>query len=201
MTLMLSLCGFLLGLALGICVLVAYQLPFAPMRWVLTFYTSFFRGTPLLVQAFFIYYGLPVLIGMDMPAFLAGCLALGCNSSAFVGETLRGSLSSVSEGQAHAGKALGLSPTAIWLHILLPQALRDAVPPLTNEFSMLLRGTSAMSAITLMELTRASQVVMNQTMQPIEVFVLAGGIYFCVQWLFSTLARVLERYSSVSDAR
>lgn len=201
MTLMLSLCGFLLGLVLGICVLVAYHVPVKPLRWALAFYTSFFRGTPLLVQAFFIYYALPILVGLDIPAFLAACLALGGNSSAFVGEILRGSLSSVSKGQRDAGRALGLSSTSIWLHILLPQALRDAIPPLTNEFSLLLRGTSVMSAITLMELTRASQVVMNQTMQPIEVFVLAGAVYFCVQWLFSKAARMLERLSAVSDIR
>ena len=201
MTLALSGCGFALGLVLGIVMLLAYQVPFTPLRGCLMLYTSFFRGTPMLVQALSIYYCLPALVGGDMPPFLAGCLALGLNSSAFISETLRASLSSVSVGQRNAAKALGLSAVATWLHILLPQALRAAIPPLTSEFSMLLRGTSVLSAITLVELTRASKLVMDQTMQPIEAFVLAGALYFCVQWLVSWSARCLERYTAAGSVR
>ena len=123
---------------------------------IISFYISFIRGTPLLVQIFLIYYVLPVF-GLNLGPFSAGIFALTLNSAAFVTEILRGGLASVPKGQFEAAKSLGISGYALWWKIILPQTFITSIPPLVNEFTMVLKATALLSVITVVELMSVSQ--------------------------------------------
>ncbi len=191
-TIQVSALGVLLGTGLGIVILLIRQCSVWPARWFANIYLSFFRGTPVIVLAFFVYYALPGLLGLDISAYWAGVLALGLNSSAFISEILRSGLSSIPRGQFEAGNALGLNSASIWRYVILPQVFRTTLPPLTNEFIILIKATPALSVITLVELTRTAQIVMNQTFRPMEAFMAAAILYFCLLFTLSNATRYLE---------
>lgn len=187
--------GFLLGLAVGLLLLMMKRAPFAPLRWLADVYVSFIRGTPLLVQIFFVYYALPGLIGVDLPAFMAGFLSLSLNSGAFVTEIFRGGLSSLPDGQWEAANALGLSRWTTWRRVILPQLFTRVLPPLTNEFTMLVKASPLLSVITVVELTRSAQLVMLQTYMPVEAYLVAAVLYFVVLASMSHVTRRVEFWS------
>lgn len=190
-TLQVSAAGALLGLLLGI-VLMLMRRGVRLLRAASAIYISFFRGTPLIVQIFFVFYALPGITGIELSPYIAGVMALGMNSSAFVAEILRGGMSAIPKGQFEAAYALGMSKWAMWRKVLLPQLFRSCIPPLTNEFTILLKATPPLSAITLIELTRTAQLVMNQTFRPMEAFVTAAMLYFVVLFCLSLATRRLE---------
>ncbi len=184
--------GIALGICLGIVILAIREAGTRPLVVFAKVYLSFFRGTPIIVLAFFIYYALPALINLDMPAYWAGVMALGLNSSAFISEILRGGLNSIPKGQNEAALALGLKDFHIWKYILLPQVFRTTLPPLTNEFTILVKATPALSVITLVELTRTAQIVMNETFRPMEAFVVSASLYFILLLCLSNAIRFME---------
>jgi polar amino acid transport system permease protein len=155
-------------------------------------YISLIRGTPLLVQIFFIYYALPGLIGIDFNPFVAGVLALSLNSGAFVTEILRAGISAIPRGQMEAAKALGLRRAVVWSRVILPQVFAVILPPLTNEFTMLVKASPLLSVITVVELTRTAQQIMIYTYRPVEVMLAAAALYFVICFLLSTISRRLE---------
>lgn len=181
------------GLAVGLALLALLQSRRPVLRWIVRIYTSFVRGTPLLVQIFLIYYALPGLLRIDMPAYAAGVLALSLNSGAFVVEILRGALSAIAKGQHEAAQALGLPPFVAWRHVIAPQLLRHALAPMLNELTMLVKASALLSVITVVELTRVAQNTMNMTFRPVEAFVTAGAFYFLILFALGSLARALER--------
>ncbi|MCP4328109.1 MAG: amino acid ABC transporter permease [Alphaproteobacteria bacterium] len=199
-TFVVSLLGALLGIVVGVVLLLLRRQPLAPLRWFAAVYVSFVRGTPLLVQIFLVYYALPGLTGIDLPAFTAGVLALSLNSGAFVTEIVRGSLTAVPDGQFEAARALGLPRTVIWGRVIMPQVFRLSLPPLMNEFTMLVKASPLLSVITVVELTRTAQTVMNVTYRPIEAFATAAVIYFVMLFVISSLSRVVERRMAVQRA-
>ena len=194
-TLGVSVPGFLLGLVFGFFLLICQRSPFKLIYWLSGIYISFVRGTPILVQIFFVYYALPGLLGIDLPPFTAGFLTLSLNSGAFVAEILRGGLADLPKGQWEAANALGMSRYTIWTRVIIPQLFVRTLPPLTNEFTLLLKASPLLSVITVVELTRAAQVVMLQTYLPIEAYLFAGFIYFCMLSLMSYATRRLEVWS------
>lgn len=199
-TLTVSLLGAALGILFGSVLLFARRSKVAPLRYLAEIYVSVVRGTPLLVQLFLVYYALPSLIGIDLPAFPAGVLALSLNSGAFVSEILRGGLTAIAKGQFEAGLALGLSRPVIWLRIMLPQLFRMVLPPLVNEFTILVKASPLLSVITIVELTRTAQNIMNVTYRPIEAFSVAAAFYFVILSTLSGFARALERRVAVRAA-
>ena len=192
--------GFLLGLLVGLMLLLMARAPFAPLRWFAATYVSFVRGTPLLVQIFFVYYALPGLTGVNIPAFVAGFLSLSFNSGAFVTEIFRGGLSSLPQGQWEAADALGLSRSTTWRRVILPQLFIRVLPPLTNEFTMLVKASPLLSVITVVELTRSAQLVMLQTYMPVEAYLVAAALYFVVLTSMSHVTRRVESWSERSRA-
>lgn len=192
--------GFLLGLVVGLLLLAMQRAPLAPLRWLAAIYVSFIRGTPLLVQIFFVYYALPGLVGVDLPAFAAGFLSLSLNSGAFVTEIFRGGLSSLPQGQWEAADALGLSRRITWRRVILPQLFIRVLPPLTNEFTMLVKASPLLSVITVVELTRSAQLVMLQTYLPVEAYLVAAALYFVVLTSMSHVTRRMESWSQRSRA-
>lgn len=199
-TIAVSLPGALLGILVGLVLTAAKRSSFLPIKWIGSIYISFIRGTPLLVQIFFVYYALPGLIGINVSAFYAGILALGLNSGAFVTEILRAGLSGIPRGQWDASDALGINRLTAWRKVILPQLIVRIIPPLTNEFTMLVKASPLLSVITVVELTRTAQHVMNETYRPIEAFIVAAIIYFIMLSALSYATRRVERWSEESRA-
>ncbi len=192
--------GFLLGLVVALILLGMQRAPFAPLRWVAHLYISLIRGTPILVQIFFVFYALPGLTGINIPAFAAGFLALSLNSGAFVTEILRGGLSALPQGQWEAADALGMSRFTTWKRVILPQLFVRVLPPLTNELTMLVKASPLLSVISVVELTRSAQLVLLQTYAPVEAYLVAAAMYFVMLSLMSYATRRIENWSERARA-
>ena len=187
-----SIIGALLGIIVGFILILMRMSPLRPIKYLAEIYISIFRGTPLLLQIFFIYYALPGLLGIDLPPFIAGVLALSLNSGAFVTEVLRGGISAVPRGQFEGARALGLKRRVIWGRIILPQVFIMILPPLTNELTMLVKASPLLSVITVVELTRTAQQIMILTYRPVEVILAAATLYFVICFMLTRLTHRLK---------
>ena len=155
-------------------------------------YVSAMRGTPLLVQVFIVYYGLPS-IGIEFSPITAGILALTLNVAAYMSESLRGSIQAVSQGQWLAGTSLGLTRTQTLRHVVGPQALRAAVPSLSNSLISLIKDTSLVSVIAVTELMLATKELISTTFQPFPLYLAAAGVYWVLSSSFEQVQRWMER--------
>ncbi|NGZ87383.1 amino acid ABC transporter permease [Duganella aceris] len=191
-TVLFALAAMVGGLLIGFPVAVMRILPYRLLRWPATLYVSLMRGTPLLVQMFIIYYGLPG-IGIEFTPVTAGILALSLNSGAFLSESLRGAIGAVSKGQWAASYSLGLGYWFTLYHVVLPQALRIAVPAMSNTLISLIKDTSLVSVITLTELMLSTKEVIATTFQPLPLYLAAAGIYWVLSLLFEALQRRAEQ--------
>lgn len=190
-TIKVSLLSFMLALAFGLFVgVIRSKSEFH--RKLLAPYVEVFRGTPLLIQLFFIYYGLPS-IGLTLNNTVAGVIGLALNGAAYISEIIRGALVSVSRGQQDAAYALGFSWGRSMLHVILPQAFSVAIPALVNSFSALLKESSLVSVLAITELTRVSQLVYTRTFRAFEVYVTVGALYFVMTYAASRFSAYLER--------
>ena len=180
------------GLVVGTGLLLMRNSRFWVIRKFVALYGSFIRGTPALVQILIFYYALAPI---NIDPFTAGIMAVGFNSGAYVAEILRGGLSRIPRGQWEAAQALGLPKHRIWLQIILPQVYYSVIPLLVNEFTMVIKITPLLSTITLVELTRASQMLYNETFRPVEVLLLAAAIYFVICFSISQFGEFLQRRS------
>ncbi len=187
-----SIIGALLGIIVGFILILMRMSPLRPIKYLAEIYISIFRGTPLLLQIFFMYYALPGLLGINLPPFIAGVLALSLNSGAFVTEVLRGGISAVPRGQFEGARALGLKRRVIWGRIILPQVFIMILPPLTNELTMLVKASPLLSVITVVELTRTAQQIMILTYRPVEVILAAATLYFVICFMLTRLTHRLQ---------
>lgn len=183
------------GLVVGTGLLLMRNSRFWVIRKFVALYGSFIRGTPALVQILIFYYALAPMTGINIDPFTAGIMAVGFNSGAYVAEILRGGLSRIPRGQWEAAQALGMPKHRIWLQIILPQVYYSVIPLLVNEFTMVIKITPLLSTITLVELTRASQMLYNETFRPVEVLLLAAAIYFVICFSISQFGEFLQRRS------
>ncbi len=156
------------------------------------FYIWVVRGTPLLVQLYVIFYGLPDL-GVLIPPFPAAVLVFALNEGAYAAETIRASLEAVPEGQIEAGYCIGMSYPQVVRRILLPQALRTAVPPLSNEVIAMVKDTSLAANITVAEMFMATQRIIARTYEPLVLYIEVALIYLLFSTLLTKLQKVLER--------
>ncbi len=190
-TLFLTAVGFVGGIVFGL-VVALLRVAASPLpRWFAMGWIALFQGTPLLMQLFVVYFGLP-LIGMDVTAWLAVAIALTAHASAFLGEIWRGAIQAMPKGQTEASHALGLHYRSRMVDIILPQALKLSLPATIGFLVQLLKGTSLAAIVGFIELTRAGQIVSNQTYQPIFVFGLVGAIYFLLCWPLSLWGSRME---------
>jgi len=190
-TIIVSLSSFCMAIIVGTLVGIA-RAESVRAQHLLGPYVEMFRGTPLLIQLFFIYYGLPA-IGLTMNNYVAGIVGVGLNGGAYISEIVRGALYSVEQGQKEAASALGLSKLQTMIHIILPQSVRVALPPLVNSFSALLKDSSLVSVLAITELTRVSQLIYTRTFRAFEVYLAVGVLYFCMIYAVSLFSRYLER--------
>jgi cystine transport system permease protein len=189
-TLLFAVAAMLGGLVLGFPTAVMRVSPWAPLRWPAAVYVSAMRGTPLLVQLFVIYYGLPS-VGIEFTPVTAGILALSLNAGAYLSESLRGAIRSIGVGQWRAGLSLGLSYGQTLRFIVLPQALRVAVPSMSNTLISLIKDTSLVSVITMTELMLATKEVIATTFRPLPLYIAAAVIY----WILSLVFEQVQRYA------
>ena len=160
--------------------------------WVSRAYVSIMRGTPLLVQLFVVFFGLP-LLGIKGQAFLAATIAIGLNSGAYTTEILRAGIQNLPVGHIEAATSIGMSHLRIWTRVILPQAFRVSLPALTNEFTIVLKSTPLASVVAVTELTYAGVIIQARAFSAIEVFLPIAVGYILIALSFTQLARWLER--------
>ncbi len=188
-TLPMTALGFALALVLAVAVALAQFAKVPVLRHVCRFYIWIIRGTPLLVQLFVLFYGLGQL-GVLLPEFTAGVLALGINEGAYCAETVRAALESVPQGQMEAGRCVGMTWWQTMRRVVLPQAMRTAFPPLGNSLISMLKDTSLVANITVAEMFMAAQRQVARYYEPLAIYLEVGLFYL----LFSTLISRLERW-------
>lgn len=180
--------GIVLGGTLGLISLSRFRVA----RWAVMAYVDFIRGTPLLIQIFLVYFALPV-IGLSLPEFWAGVIALGLNAAGFIAEVVRAGVGSIEKGQAEAARSIGMRHGQVLFYILLPQSLRAIVPPTTNELISLVKGSALLSVISVYELTRAGQAIIAVHFAPFEIYILIAAFYYVTVSSLAWMSRWLER--------
>lgn len=199
-TVLLSITAFAGGGLVGLIVALARTAPSRAARVLALGFIQIFRGTPLLLQLFLVFFGAPV-IGFEVDPWTAAAVALALNAGAFLGEIWRGCIDSVPKGQWEAAAALGLKYRYLLRDVILPQALKIAVPPTVGYLVQVIKGTSLAAIIGFNELTRAGQIVNNATFEPMMVFSIVAVLYFLLCWPLSLLAGRMERRLAVSLAQ
>ena len=192
-TIVLSLVAFVGGGIGGILIALARTSTHKVLRGLAAAYIGVMQGTPVLMQLFLAYYGLAVLMGVRLDPWPAVTLAFTLYAAAYLGEIWRGAIEAIPRQQWEAAAALPLSPAAQLRYVILPQALRIAIPPTVGFLVQLIKGTSVASIIGFVELTRAGQLMVNVTFQPMIVYPLIAVLYFILCWPLSLLAGQLER--------
>jgi polar amino acid transport system permease protein len=190
-TLKISLVAGVLACIIGFTLGLAALSHVRALRWIIAAYVDFVRGTPLLIQVFLVFFALPV-VGIRFDEIWAGIIALAFNTSAYIAETVRGGVGSVERGQTEAAKSIGMFRWQILTYILLPQALRPMVPPLTNELISMTKNTSLLSVISVYELTRAGQAIISVHFVPFEIYLLLALYYYALIKALSYLSRWVE---------
>ena len=194
-TIPLTLLSFVLGLAVGFVAAVIRLFAPGPLAAIVRFYVWIIRGTPLLVQLFLIFYGLPS-VGIVLDAFPAALIGFTLNVGAYTSEIIRAVLLSVPKGQWEAAYSIGMTWSQAMRRTILPQATRTAVPPLSNTFISLVKDTSLAAAITVPELFRAGQRIVATSYEPLIIYVEVALIYLLVSSVLSSLqSRIEKRFS------
>ncbi len=192
LTLQISILSLLLGITVGLIAALCKLSNNKLLRWLATFYIWLIRSTPLLVQLFIIYFGFPQ-IGIDLGPFLSGVIGLGLNVGAYNAETIRGGIVSIPLGQTEAARSLAMSSSLAMRRIILPQAMRIIIPPMGNNFIILIKDTSLVSTITLVELTLTAQRFIGSTYKPFEMYLMAAFLYAVMTTTASLLLGVFEK--------
>ncbi|MFZ2858056.1 amino acid ABC transporter permease [Acidovorax sp.] len=191
-TVLLTLTGFVGGVLGGLVVALCRVSPLVPLRLATVAFIEVFRGTPLLLQLFVVFYGLSVL-GFSLSAWTSVAICLTLNASAFLGEIWRGSIQALPGGQSEAASALGLHYLPRMRHVVMPQALKISLPATVGFLVQLLKGTSLASIVGFAELMRSGAIVSNATFNPLFVYSVVAALYFALCWPLSLYGRHMEK--------
>jgi polar amino acid transport system permease protein len=192
--------GFVIGCILSTIKIIPSKNPFiTALKYVVDAYIAVFRGTPMMVQLLLLHFA--VFIGVDIPAVIEVSLIFGLNSGAYMAEIIRGGINSVDKGQMEAGRALGLNYTTTMVRIILPQAVKNILPTIGNEFISLLKETSIVSIIGLTDLTRAFKAIADSTYEYFVPYIALALIYFVLVMIISLLVKLLERRFAKSERK
>jgi len=181
--------GLLLGTTLATFKITNNKL----LKGIADVYTSIFRGTPLILQLFLIYFALPQLTGVDLGMFVSAILAFGLNSAAYVSEIIRAGIMAVDKGQTEAAQALGIPYKKMMVNIILPQAFKNILPALMNEIITLTKESALVATIGYMDLMRRAEIVGAQLYRNFEAYILVGIIYWFMIFILTKLGSMLER--------
>lgn len=187
--------GVVIGLFVGIARISRIKL----LRVLAAIYVDFFRGTPLLVQIFLVYFALPVITGQRVDPFVAAIGSCGINSGAYVAEIFRAGIQSIDKGQMEAGRSLGMTWVQTMRYIIVPQAFKRVIPPLGNELIALLKDSSLVSVIGFEELTRRGQLIIAKTYGSLEIWLSVAVIYLAMTLTISRFVAYLERRYKTDD--
>lgn len=191
-TIEVSVLGILLSGILAVPVALARLSAWRALRAVAFVYVDAVRGTPLLIQLFAIFY-LPPLVGIDLTPLESAVLALGLNGGAYTAEILRGGIRALPKGQVDSAWSLGMTHTQAFRRIVLPQVVGNVLPALTNEVASLLKGSSLVSVLAIIELTRAGQQLVGRILRPLEVYFAVALLYLLVNAAIFWASHALER--------
>jgi His/Glu/Gln/Arg/opine family amino acid ABC transporter permease subunit len=191
-TVTVALGALIFALVFGLLVALMRISRWRALRYPAVAYLEIFRGTPALVQLFVIYFGLPD-IGFEPSPFQAAIVGLGLNGAAYLSEVYRAGIESIHRGQMEAALSLGMTPARALQYIVLPQAIRTMLPPITNFAIILLKDTALVFAIGVVEIMALARNLVTETLQSAAVYLIAGGIYLCVTIPMARLAAGLER--------
>ena len=193
--------SLIIGLFLGLCFAILRLSKNIFINRFAYGYSYLFRGTPLLVQIFIIYFGLgqieflrsSILWVILKEPYWCAIIAFSLNTGAYTSEIIRSALQTIKPGFIEAGRSLGLSNKIIFFRIQIPIAIRQSLPAYGNEIILMLKGTSLASTVTLMDLTGVAKYIISTTFKPVEVFIVAGGIYLFLTFLIHNLIKFLEK--------
>jgi len=181
-TVAMSIAGFLCSATFGLVVVFARLSPNRLLSGIAAAYTTFFRGTPFLVQLLWLYYTLPIMTGIAFDSVTTATIGITLNLGAFIAETYRAGITSIEAGQRNAALALGMTRTQMMIRIVLPQAIVRVIPPLSSYWVSTFKDTSLFSLISVYELTYQSRLIVSDTYRPLEMYTLLALIYFAVTY-------------------
>lgn len=186
--------ALVIGLTFGLCSISRNKL----LRAIATIYVDLIRGTPILVQILFIYFGLPSATSITLTAFTAGVIAISINAGAYLVEIFRAGINSIDKGQMEAGRTLGFSYAETMRIIILPQAVRRMIPAFVNQFIVSIKDTSLLSVIGIAELTMSGQSIYAMNFRAFEILGMVGILYFILIYTLTLFSRWLERRLDVA---
>lgn len=195
MTLGITATALAIGLLLGVVLAVLLELPIGPLRYIINIYIEIWRNTPLIVQLFWVHFGMPVLTGISTTALQSGVLALTFQSSAYLADIARAGIQAVPRGQWDAIKALSLPGRTGWLEVILPQALKIMIPPLGNLAVSFLNGSALLGLLSVGELMTVASKISDYTSKPIEIMTAVALLYLAINLIISYLTNRLEYFS------
>ncbi|KHO61034.1 amino acid ABC transporter membrane protein, PAAT family [Thermoanaerobacter sp. YS13] len=200
MTLKLTFLAVTIGVILGLFIALIKMSSIKPLSFIGASYVEIIRGTPLLVQLLLIYNGL-MQFGIDIPAFTAGVSALAINSAAYVAEIIRAGIQAVDPGQNEAARSLGMTHAMAMRYVIIPQAIKNILPALGNEFIVMLKESAIVSVIGFADLTRQADIIQSVTYKYFEPYIIIAAIYFIMTFIFSRLLGIFERRLRAGDTR
>lgn len=192
-TLLVSVVGLVIGFALGALFGLLRLSRFKIVNALATVYIEVVRGTPLLVQAIWLFYALPLIIQYTLPSLLAGIIVIGINSGAYIAEIVRGAVQSIEPGQMEAGRSLGMSHHITMLKVIWPQAFKRMIPPLGNQFIISIKDTSLLSVILVPELLFQSRTIASNHFNAVEIYTAVAVFYLAITLTLSGILRITEK--------
>lgn len=199
-TLLLSFFGVAFGVLLGVVFALMKLSKNKLLKSFSTAYIEVIRGTPLLVQLYIVYYGLPRLVSIDFEDITLGIVAISLNSAAYVAEIIRAGILSIDKGQMEAARSLGMSHKTAMTNIIIPQAFKNILPALGNEFIVLIKESAIVSVIGIHDLMYNTDTVRGNTFRPFTPLIVAAAIYFIITFTLSKLLGILERRLRAGDS-
>ncbi|GEB78340.1 amino acid ABC transporter permease [Sporolactobacillus inulinus] len=200
-TFLLAVISVIAGTVLGIILTLMRRSQIKVIKWISIGYIEFIRGTPLLAQIFLVYVGLPMILQVNVPDFLTGAIALTIHASAYISETMRSGIEAIPYGQTEAARSLGMSKRRTMIDIILPQAFKNILPALGNQFIGNIKDSSLVSVIGISELMYQTTTVRGTTALGLEPIIVASFIYLVMTLALTRLLSHLERRLKSSDYR
>lgn len=192
-TLLVSVIGIGIGFVIGAFVGLGRISRFKPIYWLATVYVELIRGTPVLVQAIWIYFALPLIINYTLPSLLAGIIVIALNSGAYIAEIVRGAVQSVDKGQMEAGRSLGMGKHTTMLNVIWPQAFKRMIPPLGNQFIISIKDTSLLSVILVPELIFQGRMIAASHFNAVEIYTTVAAFYLVITLTLSKVLSIVEK--------
>lgn len=201
MTIVLAFCAVIFGTVLGLVLSLLRRSRFKLLSLLARIYVEFVRGTPILVQIYIIYIGFPKLVGADVPDIAVGAIALSLNSGAYISEIIRAGIDAVDKGQMEAARSLGMNQRLAMFEVIIPQAFKNILPALGNEFISVIKESSMVSVIGVAELMYNAGIVRGNTALGLEPIVIAAIVYFALTFILTRVLGYVERRLKASDIR